>query len=89
MKFTWDSRKAAANLKKHDVPFSEASTVFADPLSATIPDPDHSVGEHRFITMGVSSSHRLLVVCHTEETGSIRIISARRATRHEKARYET
>jgi uncharacterized protein len=89
MKFTWDSRKAAANLKKHDVPFSEASTVFADSLSATIPDPDHSVGEHRFITMGVSSSGRLLVVCHTEATGSIRIISARRATRHEKARYET
>jgi hypothetical protein len=52
MKFTWDTRKAAANLKKHGVPFNEASTVFADPLSATIPDPDHSAGEHRFITNG-------------------------------------
>jgi uncharacterized DUF497 family protein len=89
MKFTWDARKAAANLKKHGVPFNEASTVFADPLSATIPDPDHSVGEHRFVTMGVSSSGRLLVVCHTEDTDSIRIISARRATRHEKDRYES
>jgi uncharacterized DUF497 family protein len=88
MKLTWDPRKAASNLKKHAVSFDEASTVFADPLSATISDPDHSVGEHRFITMGVSSSSRLLVVSHTEEGGSIRIISARRATRHEKDRYE-
>ncbi|HVV96159.1 MAG TPA: BrnT family toxin [Rhodanobacteraceae bacterium] len=89
MKFTWDPRKAAANLKKHGVAFNEASTVFADPLSATIPDPDHSAGEHRFVTLGVSSSSRLLVVCHTEGAGFIRIISARRATRHEKDRYES
>jgi len=88
MKFSWDRRKAATNLKKHDVSFNEASTVFGDSLSATIPDPDHSVGEHRFITLGVSSAGRLLVVCHTEGAGSIRIISARRATRHEKDRYE-
>jgi uncharacterized DUF497 family protein len=89
VKFTWDPRKAAANLKKHDASFAEASTVFADPLSATIPDPDHSTGEHRFVTLGVSSSGRLLVVCHTEGVGFIRIISARRATRHEKDRYES
>ena len=88
MKFMWDPRKATANLKKHGVSFDEASTIFADSLSATIPDPDHSLGEHRFITMGVSSSNRLLVVCHTEEAGTVRIISARRATRHEKNFYE-
>jgi uncharacterized protein len=88
MKFTWNPRKAAANLKKHAVSFNEASTVFADSLSTTIADPDHSAGEHRFATMGVSLSGRLLVVCHTEETGSIRIISARCATRHEKDHYE-
>lgn len=88
MKFIWDRRKATSNLKKHGVSFDEASTAFADTLSATIPDPDHSVGEHRFITIGVSSSGLLLVVCHTEEVDSIRIISARRATRHEKDRYE-
>ena len=89
MKFTWDRRKAASNLKKHNVSFNEASTVFADSLSATISDPDHSLGEHRFVTLGVSSAGRLLVVCHTEEAGLLRIISARRATRHEKDRYET
>jgi hypothetical protein len=88
MKFAWDPRKASANRKKHGVSFDDASTVFADLLSATIPDPDHSVGEHRFTTMGVSSSGQLLIVCHTEELNFIRIISARRATRHEKAGYE-
>jgi uncharacterized DUF497 family protein len=89
MKFAWDPRKAAANLKKHGVSFDEASTIFGDPLSATVPDPDHSVGERRFITMGVSLPGRLLVACHTEEAGIFRIISARRATRHEKDRYES
>jgi uncharacterized DUF497 family protein len=88
MKFTWDPRKATTNRRKHGVSFDEASTVFADSLSATIADPDHSVGERRFITMGVSSSGRLLVVCHTEEPGLIHIISARCATRHEKIGYE-
>jgi uncharacterized DUF497 family protein len=88
MKFSWDRRKAAANQKKHGVSFNEAATVFADSLAATIPDPDHSASEYRFITLGVSSPGRLLVVCHTEEADSVRIISARRATRHEKDRYE-
>jgi uncharacterized protein len=88
MKFSWDPRKDAANQRKHKVSFQEASTVFEDSLSATVPDPDHSVGEHRFVTMGVSSSGRLLVVCHTEENDTIRIISARSANRHEKNQYE-
>jgi hypothetical protein len=88
MKFVWDQRKASANRRKHKISFDEASTVFGDSLSATIPDPHHSVGEHRFITMGLSSTGRLLVVSHTEVNGSIRIINARRATRHEKSQYE-
>ncbi|MDB5969355.1 MAG: hypothetical protein JWQ90_1805 [Hydrocarboniphaga sp.] len=88
MKFTWDARKAAANIRKHKASFNEASTVFGDSLSVTVPDPDHSVGERRFVTIGVSSSGRLLVVCHTEPEDTIRIISARPATRHEKSNHE-
>lgn len=88
MKFSWDPKKAAANLKKHGVSFEEASTVFHDVLSVTGSDPDHSVGEHRFVTFGNSSQNRLLVVAHTEEGEHIRIISARRATRQERRIYE-
>jgi hypothetical protein len=88
MKFAWDARKARENLREHGVSFDEATTVFGDSLSATIPDPEHSLGEHRLVTMGVSSSSRLLVVCHTERGNTIRIISARTATRHETNKYE-
>jgi uncharacterized DUF497 family protein len=89
MRFEWDRRKAHLNWFKHKILFEEASTVFADPLSSTIADPDHSVGEYRFLTLGVSSMHRLLVVCHTDhDAGCIRIISARLANRHEKTRYQ-
>ena len=69
--------------------FQEATTVFGDPLSGTIPDPDHSVGEERLITVGQSNAGQLLVVCHTEQGDTIRIISARRATSHERKDYET
>ena len=69
--------------------FEEATTVFGDPLAGTIPDPGHSVGEERLITMGQSSAGQLLVVCHTEQGDTIRIISARRATSHERKDYET
>jgi uncharacterized DUF497 family protein len=69
-------------------PIQEASTVFGDPLAASIPDPDHSIGEERVMTMGQSSNGRLLVVCHTEEDEDIRIISAREATAHERKDYE-
>ncbi len=89
VKFTWDARKAASNLRKHKLSFGEASTVFTDASSVTIPDTDHSVGENRFVTLGVSSSNRVLVVCHTDSDETIRIISARSATRHEKASYES
>ena len=81
-------RKAAANLRKHGVAFEEASTALRDPLSATAADPDHSIDEDRFITFGVSSEGRLLVVSHTERGETIRIISARLATRSERQIYE-
>jgi len=88
MRFDWDPRKAAANLRKHSVSFEEASTAFADDYSLTGADPDHSVGEERFITFGVSQSGRLLVVSHTEQGDTVRIFSARRATRSERKLYE-
>ena len=88
MRFDWDPRKAAANLRKHSVSFEEASTVFADDYSLTGTNPDHSAGEERFITFGISLSGRLLVVSHTEQADTIRIFSARRATRSERKLYE-
>lgn len=89
MKFTWDSRKARANLRKHKVSFDEGSTVFGDSLAGTIPDPEHSIAESRFVTVGVSSLGRLLVVCYVEEEpGEVHIISTREATAHERKQYE-
>jgi hypothetical protein len=88
MEFEWDPGKAKKNHKKHGVSFEEASTVFYDPLSATFNDPDHSIGEHRLITIGFSSSGRLLVVSHTERGKTIRVISARPATARERTRHE-
>ena len=88
MRFEWDPRKAEANLRKHGVSFDEASTVFGDPLAATVPDPDHSVGEARSITIGQSASQLLVVVVHADRGGEvIRIISARRPTSGEKKKY--
>jgi len=88
VRFEWDVRRARENFRKHVVSFQEASSVFFDPLSATGDDPDHSVGESRFVTFGVSSSGRLLVVAHAERGEAIRIISVRRATRAERKLYE-
>lgn len=88
MRFDWDPKKATANLATHGVSFEEASTVFLDRLSATGEDPDHSSGESRFVTFGVSSAGRLLVIAHTEHGEVIRIISAREATRAERKIYE-
>jgi hypothetical protein len=88
MKFEWDEEKAAANQKRHKVSFHEASTVFGDPLAITFDDPDHSIGEQRYLTFGLSRLNRLLVVAHTERGDRIRIISARIATRQEKRIYE-
>ena len=88
MQFEWDPEKAASNLRKHGVSFDEAATVFEDDLALTGHDPDHSVGEMRLITFGVSSVGRLLVVSHAERRNRIRIISARPATRPERKLYE-
>jgi len=88
VRFEWDPEKARKNIKKHGVYFDEAATVFYDPLSATFDDPDHSLGEHRLITVGVSSQGRLLAVAHTERGNAIRIINARFATAHERKKHE-
>lgn len=90
LKFDWDAPKSTANLRKHGVSFEEAATVFGDPLALTFPDPDpdHSVREARFITIGQSLQDLLLVVAHIERGRTIRIISARKATRHERTIYE-
>jgi uncharacterized DUF497 family protein len=88
LQFTWDPQKAASNLRKHKVGFPEAATAFADPLSLTIPDPDHSVGEERFVLIGQSERRRLVVVAHVERGDLIRIISDRPATRRERTTYE-
>ena len=88
MGFVWSALKAAGNLRKHGVSFDEAATVFFDPLSATGPDPDHSLEERRFVTFGMSAFGRLLVVAHTEQSDAIRIITARRAMRAERRLYE-
>lgn len=86
--FQWDKNKAKKNLKIHGVSFDEASTVFEDTLSLTIFDPLHSADEDRFILIGYSVQNRLLVIVHTERHGKIRIISARKATKHERKQYE-
>lgn len=89
MRFEWDPEKAKRNYRKHKVSFEEAVTVFYDPLSATFDDVDHSVGEQRLITVGFSSRGQLLFVSHTERGQTLRIISARPATAHERKRHET
>lgn len=88
MKFEWDNKKAESNLKKHQVSFEEAATVFGDPLAITFRDPDHSVGEIRYITFGISQNGVLLVLSHTYRSELVRIISARCATRAERKIYE-
>ncbi len=88
MNFEWDPRKAEINLRKHDVSFIEAGTVFGDDLAITIPDPDHSMNEDRYITIGWSNRRRLLMVAHTERGDRIRIISARELTPSERKAYE-
>lgn len=88
MRFEWDENKAAGNLVKHGVSFEEAATVFGDPLSDTFDDPDHSADEHRFVIIGMSEEGRMLIVAHTDDEKSIRIISAREPTRRERDFYE-
>jgi uncharacterized protein len=86
--FEWDPAKARQNRRKHRVSFEEAATVFGDPLALTYSDPDHAALEQRFITVGMSSANRSLIVAHADRGESIRIISARKATPHERKHYE-
>jgi uncharacterized DUF497 family protein len=88
MKFEWDENKAAGNLVKHGVSFEEAATVFGDPLSDTFNDPSHSAEQRRFIIIGMSERGRMLIVSHTDDGETIRIISAREPTRGERDFYE-
>jgi uncharacterized DUF497 family protein len=88
MDFNWDDAKAESNERKHGVAFTEAMTVFADPLSVTGYDPHHADDEDRFLTMGMSVNGRLLLVSHTDRGDLVRIISAREATRRERKDYE-
>jgi len=84
---TWDTDKAAKNLRKHQVSFDEAATVFDDPMFITFVDEEHSSDEERYITIGLSNRGRLLVIAHTDREGQIRVISARKATRREGKFY--
>jgi uncharacterized protein len=86
--FEWDPAKATENARKHGVTFDEGSTVFGDPLGLLMPDPDHSEGEERYLLLGMSTLRRLLVVAFAERPPRTRLISARRATRQERRRYE-
>ena len=88
MKVEWDPNKARRNVRKHNVSFEEAATALRDPLSVTGVDPDHSIGEFRYVTFGVSERGRLVVVSHTERGDAIRIMSARITSRGERRIYE-
>jgi len=88
MDFEWGDTKAESNERKHGVPFAEAMTVFADPLSLTGFDPGHADDEDRFITMGTSTEGRLLIVSHTDRGDKVRLLSAREASRRERRDYE-
>jgi len=89
VEFEWDPEKAEENLRSHRVAFTEAQTVFGDPLEVTISDPDHSDEEIRFLSLGRSEADRLLVVSYTERGSQVRIISAREATPRERRDYES
>ena len=86
--FEWDAEKAQQNIVKHGVTLEEAASIFNDPLAYTFADPDHSIGEVRLLTFGISQLGRVLAVISTERGSTIRLISARRATRHERGIYE-
>lgn len=89
MQFEWDPEKAGLNLRRHGVAFTEAMTIFGDPLEITIADLRHSQEEFRFLSLGRSEAGRLLVVAYAEREGRIRIISARMATSRERRNYES
>lgn len=87
--FEWDDGKAISNFADHGVSFEEAVTVFGDPLATTVPDPDHSDEEERWLTTGVSSRQRTVIVWHTDRGESVRLIGAREASPRERRAYES
>jgi uncharacterized DUF497 family protein len=89
VQFEWDPEKSVSNLAKHGVSFDEASSVFGDPLATTIRDPDHSVLEERWLTTGLSTRGRVVIVWHAERDDTIRIVGAREATPRERRIYES
>jgi uncharacterized protein len=89
VRFEWDADKADSNLTKHGVSFDEACSVFGDPLATTVSDAKHSVGEERFLTTGMSSQQRVVIVWHTDQGELVRIIGARQATPQERRTYES
>jgi uncharacterized protein len=89
VEFEWEPEKAEVSLRRHGVAFTEAMTVFGDPLEVVVPDVLHSEDEFRFLSLGTSEAGRLLVVAYTERQGRIRIISAREATPKERRDYES
>ena len=88
IEFEWNEKKAQLNFEKHKVSFEESVTVFYDPLLATMPDPDHSEDEQRYITIGQSVKGSILIISYTERQNRTRIISCRKATSGEKKTYE-
>ena len=88
MIFRWDPAKNAQNIEKHEVSFEEAMSVFDDDFATTVPDPDHSEGEFRYLILGLSDQGRMLVISHTDDANGVRLISARLATRREIKQYE-
>ena len=88
MEFEWDPRKAQANFAKHGITFSEAATIFGDPLAVTYFDPDHSSEEDRYLTFGATTKGDFVVVVHTERGDTTRLITARRMTSRERNQYE-
>ena len=87
LRFEWDPGKAARNIKRHGISFDEAATIFDDPMFTTVIDQEHSSDEERYITIGLSSGGRLLIIAHTDREGQVRIISVRKATKKEERFY--
>ena len=88
MKLDWDAKKAASNVQKHSVSFEEAGTVFGDPMALTFDDPDHSTGEMRFLTFGVTRTNKFVIVSYAERQDVTRIISPRKMSKQERDIYE-
>lgn len=86
--FEWDPQKAAENEQKHGVSFLEASETFDDDHSSTVPDPDHSIDEARYLIFGMSKQGKYLVVSYTERGDRVRLVSARQMTSRERKAYE-